>query len=270
MTCAVFALACAPAWALDFVNAQAFQNLDPVLVTDNNTGATANALKEFDPALLRGSAATTSRTSVQSTAYGYTTSATTAYGALASTRSRYTLWDLTSNAPVGSAAGLGLSFNFTLTGMFDVGPVSLSSAGLTYTAEIRNSFNSVVAQRLGQVSRAYGPTGYLTTGDASLVGSFSQSFSLLQTVGQAYGTLFMSAVGDAANDSRALVGLNLDSVTLASGVAPLTGLGLRLDQTGQIITVTPAVPEPSTWAMCLTGIAALGWLGRRRQAVTAA
>jgi hypothetical protein len=46
----VLSVGATPVWALDFVNAQAFQNLDPVIVTDNNTGATAVALKEYNAA----------------------------------------------------------------------------------------------------------------------------------------------------------------------------------------------------------------------------
>jgi hypothetical protein len=33
---------------------------------------------------------------------------------------------------------------------------------------------------------------------------------------------------------------------------------------------TPAVPEPSTWAMALTGFAGLGWVARMRRRKTAA
>jgi hypothetical protein len=128
----VLSFGATPVWALDFVNAQAFQNLDPVTVTDNNTGLTASAQKEYNAAGQRGSAASTSRTSTQVGAYGYGTSTTTHYDAISSTRSEFTLWDLASNSALPSAAGLGLTFNFTLSGYFDVGPTSLSSANFTY------------------------------------------------------------------------------------------------------------------------------------------
>jgi PEP-CTERM motif len=95
------------------------------------------------------------------------------------------------------------------------------------------------------------------------LGSFSQSFSLLQTVGDLYGTLFMSSVSLASIDSQARGGLTLDSITLVGGAAPLGGLGVRLDQTGQIIPVTAPVPEPGTWAMWLAGVATMGLLRRR-------
>jgi hypothetical protein len=265
----VLAFGATPVWALDFVNAQAYQNLDPVIVTDNNTGLTATAEKEYSAAGQLGSAASTSRTSTQVTAYGYGTTATTHYDALASTRSQFTLWDLASNSALPSAAGLGLSFNFTLSGYFNVGPVSLSSAGFSYEAELRNSINSVSQERLATVSQAYGPgpggLQYATSGDTSLLGNFSQSFSLLQTVGDLYGTLFMSNTATAANNSQVTGGLNLDSITLVAGLAPVGGLGVRLNQTGQIIPVSP-VPEASTWAMWLAGATAMGYMRRRRQA----
>jgi MYXO-CTERM domain-containing protein len=266
----VLSFGATPVWAVDFVNAQAFQNLDPVTVTDNNTGLTATAQKEFDPIGLRGSAANTTRTSTQVTAYGYTTSVTTHYNAVSSTRSEYTLWDLASNTALPSAAGLGLTFNFTLAGFLDVGPTSLSTTGFSYEAELRNDINAVAQERLGTLTRTYGPVpgggfGYINVGDATLVGSFLQGFSLQQTVGALYGTLFMSSSTTAANNSQTWGGLNLDSITLSTGVAPAGGLGIRLDQTGQIIPVS-AVPEPSAWALWLAGVVAMGFIRRRRLA----
>jgi hypothetical protein len=271
LQCSVLVLSfgAAPAWALDFVNAQAFQNLDPIIVTDNNTGLSAIALKEYNAAGQLGSAASTTRTSTQATAYGYGTTSSTHYDAISSTRSQFTLWDLTSNSALPSAAGLGLSFNFTLSGYVDVGPSSISSGNFSYEAEVRNGFNSVAQERLANVSRVYGPgpggLQYATSGDSSLIGNFVQSFSLLQTVGDLYGTLFMSTVSGAANNAQAKGGLNLDSITLVAGLAPSGGLGVRLNQTGQIIPVTSPVPEPTTWAMWLAGAAAMGFMRRRRQ-----
>lgn len=261
-----------PAWAVDFVNAQAFQNLDPVTFTDNNIGATASAQKEYTAGLL-GSAASTTRTSTQAIAYGYTASTTTHYDAISTTRSKYKLWDLASNAALPSAAGLGLSFNFSLSGYLDVGPTSLSTASLTYEAELRNAINAVAQEQLGNITRVYGPVppgpstfGYITTGNPSLVGAFAQSFSLLSAVGELSGTLFLSSVTLASNNSQARVGLTLDSITLSSGLAPVGGLGVRLDQTGAILPVVSAVPEPSTWALWLVGAAALGALRKQRPA----
>jgi hypothetical protein len=260
-----------PAWAVDFVNAQAFQNLDPVIVTDNNTGASATALKGFNLAALQGSAANTTRTRTDALAFGYGTPVFDHYDAISSTRSRYTLWDLASNTAVASAAGLGLTFNFSLTGLFEVGPTSVSSASFSYEAELRNSFNSVVQERLATVSRAYGPgpggLQYATTGDTSLVGGFAQLFSLQQTVGEIYGTLYMYSGSVASNNSRSGGVLNLDSIALTTGTGPLGGLGVRLDQTGQILPVVmPAVPEPATWAMWLVGLATAGFMRRRQKA----
>jgi hypothetical protein len=87
---------------------------------------------------------------------------------------------------------------------------------------------------------------------------------LLQTVGELYGTLFMSTVTLASNNSQSRGGLTLDSITLASGTAPAGGLGARLNQTGQIIPIVSAVPEPSTWAMWLAGVGLMGFIRRRR------
>jgi hypothetical protein len=264
----VLSFGATPVWALDFVNAQAYQNLDPVIVTDNNTGASAVALKEYNAAAQLGSAASTTRTSTQVTAYGYGTAVTTHYDAISSTRSQFTLWDLASNSALPSAAGLGLSFNFTLSGFFDVGPTSLSSASFSYEAELRNAINTVAQEKLATVTRVYGPgpggLQYANTGDTSLIGNFVQSFSLQQTVGDLYGTLFLSSTALASNNSQSQGGVNLDSITLSAGVAPAGGLGVRLDQTGQIIPVVSAVPEASSWAMWLAGAAVMGFMGRRR------
>jgi MYXO-CTERM domain-containing protein len=265
----VLSFGATPVWALDFVNAQAFQNLDPIIVTDNNTGLSAIALKEYSAAGQLGSAASTSRTSTQVTAYGYGTSTLTHYDAISSTRSQFVLWDLASNSALPSAAGLGLTFNFTLSGYFDVGATSLSSAGFSYEAELRNGINSVSQERLATVGSTYGPgpggLQYANTGDLSLIGNFVQNFSLQQTVGELYGTLFLSSTATASNNSQVKGGLNLNSITLTTGVAPAGGLGVWLSQTGQIIPVSP-VPEASTWAMWLAGAAAMGFMRRRRTA----
>lgn len=273
LQCSVVALSfgAAPVWALDFVNAQAYQNLDPVIVTDNNTGASALAEKEYSAAGLLGSAAYTTRTSTEVVAYGYGTAVTTHYDGISSTRSEYTLWDLASNTALPSAAGLGLTFNFTLSGFLEVGPTSLSSSSFSYEAEVRNGFNSVVAERVSTVTRVYGPTGpgtfgYVNSGDLSLIGNFLQTFSLQQTVGELYGTLYLYSGALASINSQSSGGLNLDTVTLTTGLAPAGGLGLRLDQTGQIIPVVAAVPEPSSWALMLAGAAVMGFLRRRRSA----
>jgi len=85
-------------------------------------------------------------------------------------------------------------------------------------------------------------------------------------VGELSGTLFLSSVTLASNNSQAQVGLTLDSITLGSGLAPVGGLGVRLDQTGAILPVVSAVPEPSTWALWLVGAAALGALRKQRPA----
>jgi PEP-CTERM motif len=230
-----------PAWAVDFVNAQAFRNLDPVIVTDNNTGPSATAQKGFNLAALQGSAANTTRTRTDALAFGYGTPAFDHYDAISSTRSRYTLWDLASNTAVASAAGLGLTFNFSLTGLFEA-----------------------------TVSRAYGPgpggLQYATTGDATLLGGFAQVFSLQQTVGEIYGTLYMYSGSVASNDSRSGGVLSLDSIALTTGTGPLGGLGVRLNQTGQILPVVmPAVPEPATWAMWLVGLATAGFMRWRQK-----
>lgn len=253
------------AWAVDFVNAQAFQNLDAVTVTDNNTGTSASAQKEY-VAGLNGSAANTTRTSTQAIAYGLGTTFSTHYDAISSTRSQFTLWDLSSNSALPSAAGLGLSFNFTLSGELDVRPSSLTSASLSYEAELRNASNVVAQERVATATSVYGPgpggLQYNNSGDPTLLGNFVQNFSLLSTVGDLTGTLFLSSVSLASFDSDTLVGLNLNSITLATGLAPAGGLGVRLNQTGQVIPVT-AVPEASTWAMWLVGLCALSAWRRR-------
>ena len=85
-----------------------------------------------------------------------------------------------------------------------------------------------------------------------------------------------------ADNSGTLTGriehLNLGSFTVSAGVDfGATGLagnpvfygftaGNGLATDGHIVTSAVPVPEPQAWAMLLAGMAALGWMGRRRHA----
>ncbi len=55
---------------------------------------------------------------------------------------------------------------------------------------------------------------------------------------------------------------------LATGINTLANLNVILGASGGSITdptVTPAIPEPSTYALMLAGLLGIGWFGRRRQ-----
>ena len=65
-------------------------------------------------------------------------------------------------------------------------------------------------------------------------------------------------------------GMNSIEVFYADRHQSGASLSLSLETSG--VTITPGVPEPSTWAMLLAGFAGLGWAGYRqsRKATVAA
>jgi len=251
---AVFAV---PALAGDVV-ARAGQN--PNFVQDSNPGATAQAQWPAGAGPAAASATTTRlSTAVEITGAG--ASASLHHNAASSHGTLYRLWDLDTDTAVDPALArtAALDFNFRLTGATFVDALSLSTMTFQYSATV---VSSTAEQASGSVSGVFGPTGYLFIGDTSLSGAFDQTFSLHHSHRDT-GQLLMLTSGLAGNAAGSMGQLTLASVTLA---APWTGgsLGLRLEETGQILSVS-AVPEPGSWAMTLAGLGLVGWMARRRQ-----
>lgn len=101
------------------------------------------------------------------------------------------------------------------------------------------------------------------------LGDFGSSNNWGQTVvtpGPNSLTLVNSQVGHGGIDPWWNTGLNL---TVISPTQPMHALSVMFDQTlgdgvGVNIGFINAVPEPGQWALMVTGLAALGWLGLRR------
>lgn len=266
------AVACASALALfsamaaEDVRATASLNPQPA-VSDINFGASASAVW---PTNLSGGGARadTERTRIESWTSGLGVQPPNVYGANGSNSSNYRLWDLAAGSALdfGTAAPLVLSFNFRVAGNLFVDPVSLSLAAAGYDATL---FSQIASQRSANVSLVYGPgpggNVYLMTGDATLIGGYDQTFSLLHS-GRDTGQLNMGHGTSSSNRSGSAGALTLESIVLTAGTMPAGGLGVRLDSTGLLIPVS-AVPEPQTWALWTAGLAALLLLRRRRRAV---
>ena len=99
----------------------------------------------------------------------------------------------------------------------------------------------------------------LSSFDFAANGDASSTYSVVGTLGGS--TVFSVAGSESTNATfftEALPSLLVDSVTFAFDVG---GTSINVDN----IVVTAAIPEPSTWAMMILGLAAVGVMAYRRK-----
>lgn len=245
------------------LTANASQNLSPP-VSQVSPGSLATAQFMVGGVAVAGS--TVTRTGIAAFADGTGVEVTELRAANGNARNDYLLWDLAANAPLDDswAATLTLAFDFRVSGVSALPPVSLSTMAVSYDAAV---FSGLIETAGSAVSAVYGPIppfpseGYAITGNAALVGSFDIGFSLLHAQRTA-GLLTMGFGVQAAKAGDATGSLALSGVRLVSGVLPAGGLAVRME-TGEMLTVS-AVPELPTLPMALAGVLVLGLLARRR------
>lgn len=258
---ALGAAAAAPAWAGN-LTANAGQNLQP---TVSNPSAGSSTAAAYPDAQNPVAWSTATRTALGAASDGSGVLVQEARFANAGWNTSYTLWDLGSGTALdaGSASGLSLGLNFRVSGSTLLPPVSLSTAAAGYDAAVY----SVGFQTAGSsINAVYGPvapfpsTDYLITGDASMFGSFSRSFTL-QHNGQVTGLMTAGVSTQASNAGDAAMALTLESVSLLAGSLPGGGLALKLE-TGELLAVS-AVPEAPVALLWAAGLGLLAARVRR-------
>jgi hypothetical protein len=263
---------CGPVAHAGFITATAAQN--PFFL-DSNSSLTAERVS----AVYGQASASATRTEVISAADGAGTLAQTAYQSSAGNTAGYTLWDTSSNQAISidDAALIRLSFNFLVTGYLVVELTDNATAGTQFV--VGAGAGGVIPTREA-VSAAYGKdsngTGSLSyIGNAQLLGSYSLNYSF-EHANSRTGALTMLVSNAAAVAAEAYSTLTLTSVSFVDGLAVPTGaasfaqsmsfsreaLAIRIDETGLLIPVVTAVPEPAAAWLALVGL--LGLMGWRR------
>jgi hypothetical protein len=250
-----------PAQAGNLV-ANASQNLSPP-VSNTSPGSSVSAQFLVLNQVVAESSVT--RQSIQAMADGSGVLVQQARAASGDARTDYQVLDLGTNAQLVDAAGLRLSFDFRVSGVSALPPLSLSTVSVSYEAAL---FTAIVATAGAQLSAAYGPIapfpseGYIINGDSGLLGSFDRSFSL-EHQNRSNGLLTMGFAVGASNAGDATGLLELTGVRWLAGPMPVAGLAVRLE-TGELVAVTP-VPEATPATMLLAGLMAVGLMARRHR-----
>ncbi len=264
-----------PAAQAGFLTASAAQN--PL-----NLVANSSLTAERVSASVSQASSFATRTQVDSRADGSGTRPETGFESSAGNSATYTLWDVGTNAPISlaSAQSLQLQFNFSLTGFMEVREKDKAAASTRYLVGVGNG-NPQMLQ--GTASGAYAidrnGIGLLQyVGDPALVGRYTLGFAIpVQHTNSVGGSFTMIVSNYAGVDAIAystmtlvsVVGgtLNLESPNSltagASSLLSMDSLAVRINETGLLIPVVSAVPEPSAAALTLLGLFSLiGW--RRR------
>jgi PEP-CTERM motif len=114
----------------------------------------------------------------------------------------------------------------------------------------------------GGAGDAIGPVGYGGNGlDPGAFGGFGGTFPNGGAAGMASGGGGGGGAGGGGGGGGSYLASQFTDQVLKAGVNSGNG-------SISITSLTPAVPEPSTWAMMLMGFAGLGWLGHTRRRKT--
>jgi PEP-CTERM motif len=146
------------------------------------------------------------------------------------------------------------------------GALSWSFVGTTFTISAASGFTGNVAEVYFDFASGSGAT-------ASFLSGVGATFALGANPGNLPGgNPDFSA--DFAFDSDGLAGGGISggesaSFTITGGFSGLAGIHVRSLAGGQseglVTTTTPPIPEPSTYALMLAGLGAVGFMARRRR-----
>lgn len=239
-------------------------------VDDTSAGATASA---YYPDVIAPSAyANSTRTSIERSASGDGRPVTEGGASSGTSYTDFELWDLLGNTALdpAAAATLDLRFNYRFLGSTLVPTVSLSSASAGF--QVQNYYASSYSEAGGSLTVVYGPVapfpseGYTITGDTRMLGTYDFIIPLSH-IKSATGQIYLFFQGGAGNMGVSSGTLSLDSIVLTGGTMPAGGLGVRLQPTGQIITVTdvPEIDAAGVGSVAALVAAALALVERRRR-----
>ncbi len=145
--------------------------------------------------------------------------------------------------------------------------VSTFNTGLASSAQISNStFKSSVFNQTGSVAQSAVTTGthisqangssYNPVGTAGYFGS--PFFNLAQGSNQ---------IGNTVGTTSTLIDWKPNATSSLAKVPNTVMAGYTASFDGATLTITSPVPEPSSYAMLLAGLAAVGFIARRRSSV---
>lgn len=106
------------------------------------------------------------------------------------------------------------------------------------------AFNTGMAQENNRLAAAFGTPEYIDNG----VTSFNSFFNARNEIGASSELIYLTSSGD-----------------VSDAPSQFTVLANTASFDGNTVTITAAVPEPGTYAMLLAGLAAVGFVARRRK-----
>ena len=174
-----------------------------------------------------------------------------------------------SATPANAAVILGS----TSCSLYDISPAASACSGW-YEGNLNSGSPADMADSAAVLNGLLGTSTFTGSNLTWLENLGSLSGSAIKFSTPLYGQTIVSVHVGGANGAANSVGYNgtafyvFDAGNSAGGMGALTfnlrGLSnARLYSTSNFV---PAVPEPSTWAIMILGLAAIGWAGRRKSA----